>query len=260
MLSVTRYMTSDTFQRPGRSCAPAPPSPPRGHITHLLEQTLHKVAISAGSRKRQVSDKLGSAADGQAGRWGGQAAPRREPRSPASSQGRRGSASRQVRALSQAPLPSAWKPLLPAAAASRGALSPVLWSELHQGRWSGHSEGWSSRERRYVCWLRVAKSGCMSVPVSQLPGQGAISGADASPALGGLSKYSTAAGSPDEIPPDGHVQPTGPAWCRAEMLCRRLWRVAWPRLWRPARLKFTPASSPAPRWGWGWAWGNDRTS
>lgn len=148
----------------------------------------------------------------------------------------------------------------PAAEASRGALSPVLWSELHQGRWGGHSEGRSSRERRYVCRLRVAKSGCMSVPVSQLPGQGAISGADASPALGGLSKYSTAAGSPDEIPPDGHVQPTGPAWCRAEMLCRRLWRVAWPRLWRPARLKFTPASSPAPRWGWGWAWGNDRTS
>lgn len=63
------------------------PSPPRGHITHLLEQTLHKVAILAGSRKRQVLDKLGSAADGQAGRWGGQAAPRREPRSPASSRG-----------------------------------------------------------------------------------------------------------------------------------------------------------------------------
>lgn len=83
----------------------------------------------------------------------------------------------------------------------------MLWSELHQGRWGGHSEGRSSRERRYVCRLRVAKSGCMSVPVSQLPGQGAISGADASPALGGLSKYSTAAGSPDKIPPDG--------WARA---------------------------------------------
>lgn len=100
-----------------------PPSPPRGHITHLLEQTLHKVAIWAGLRKRQISDKPGSAADRQAGRqvgWAGSS----EAGATLTCQLAGGSASQQVCALSQVPPPSTWKPPRPSCCGSQESSEP----------------------------------------------------------------------------------------------------------------------------------------
>lgn len=84
-------VTSDTSRRPRRTVHP-PPYPPCGHITHLLEQTIHKVAISRPQRRaglqppgRWVPDRAGSPQ--VADRQGGLAALRWKPRSPASSQG-----------------------------------------------------------------------------------------------------------------------------------------------------------------------------
>lgn len=123
-----------------------PPSPPRGHVTHLLEQTLHKVAIWAGLRKRQISDKPGSVADRQAGRqvgWAGSSEAGATLTCQLAGARRPSRCAPSARPLSHLP----GNLLAPAAVAPRGALSPVLLYELHQGRCGGHSEGRSSRER-----------------------------------------------------------------------------------------------------------------
>lgn len=78
LLLFIYYMSSDTLQSPGRDCAPSSPTLPE--VTSATSWNTPSTKLpSAGwqgqaglqPREKRVSDRLGSPAGGQTGRWGG---------------------------------------------------------------------------------------------------------------------------------------------------------------------------------------------
>lgn len=182
---------SVTLSKTQEGAVPPPPSSPRSHITHLLEQALHKVAISRlaemgrAAALREVGFGQAMVPGSPAGRQGGgQAASRWGCRSPAHLPASR--VPQSLEGVCPRPGPSSIclqtaSPLLLwlrlEALAPGEAQSPELLPEVPQGRRGGHSGGHiPARQGDCACNLQMAGSGCMSGPVSQLPGQGATSG------------------------------------------------------------------------------------
>lgn len=177
-------MARDTSQRPRRGCTPSS-LPPEAHHPPLgtdPPQSCHLQAAETGraAASREVGSRQARVpAGGRRAGW----ASSFEVGATLTCQLPGAHRPWQACALRQAPLPSTWQTCSPRllwlcleAPAPGDALSPALRGPAQPGR-------------RRVCSLRMAKLGCMSGRCHNCWGQGAPSGADVSPALGGLSKY-----------------------------------------------------------------------